>query len=278
MSQSSNEPNNSQGHPAWSEILDVIPESLHPLIQPKLEDWDKRQQAKLQEVHGSYEPYKRFVESKVDPQVIEQSLYLANHLQNNPKDFVQRAIANYELTDFVPASQVQQSQDNELDDEWDGDDITKHPAFKQVLDQLGQVQSTLQQSQQQQQEQTAQQQLEEYLDSLESEHGEFDRLYVASMLANNVDGVQAVKQYQDMVNSAALKLTGMTPEQLAQQQSQQQNQQAPLTSTPDAPVIMGASGNAGSGMPGQPVSMGQLSAGETQDLVLQMLAAAAKDE
>lgn len=275
MSQGSNEPGTSQGHPAWKEILDIIPDSLHPLIQPKLEEWDKRQQDLLQGVHSTYEPYKKFVDNKVAPQVIEQSLYLANHLQNNPKDFVQRAIENYEITDFVPASQVQQqsTDDDELDG-WDGDDITKHPAFKQVMQQLEQTQQSVQAFQQEREQQTQQEQLEEYLDSLEEQHGEFDRLYVASMLANNVDGPQAVKQYQEMVNSAALKLTGMTPEQLSQQTQQQAQQQ----SVPDAPVVMGAGGTAGSGTPGQPVSMGALSAGETQDLVLQMLQQAAKNE
>jgi hypothetical protein len=27
------EPNESQGHPAWQEILEVIPDNLHPLVR-----------------------------------------------------------------------------------------------------------------------------------------------------------------------------------------------------------------------------------------------------
>lgn len=272
MSNGSNEPGTPQGHPAYKEILDLLPESLHPLITPKLSEWDKRQQDKLQEVQGTYDPYKKFAENHVDPQVIEQALYLANHLQNNPADFVERAITNFNLEQFK-----QQQQQNELEDElvdYDGEDISKHPLVKQMMDQLQQTQQTLQTWQQEREQTTQEQQLEEYLDSLEKEHGEFDRLYVASMLANNVDGPQAVKQYQDMVNQAALKLTGGNPEQL---QQYQQEQQTPSQQQTQIPVVMGAAGTAGSGSPNQPVDMSALSAGDTQNLVIQMLEAAAKD-
>lgn len=270
MSQGSNEPNASQGHPAYAEILEMLPEQLRPLVQPKLEDWDKRQQAKLQEVHNSLDPYKRFAEQGVSPEILQQSLYLANHLNSNPKDFVERAIQNFNLTDFQQ-QQVQQQVD-ELEDEWEGEDITKHPVVKQMMSQLEQMQTNQQKWEQEQQQTQYQKQLEEYLDTLEEKHGEFNRLFVASLLANNVDGDEAVKQYQDAVNSAAVKLTGGNG-----QQPPADYQQA-LNVGEDPPTVMGGSGTAGSGSPNQPVEMGKLSAGDTMALVEQMLQQAAKDE
>lgn len=262
MSVGSTENDGSQGHPAWQVILDKLPENLHPLIKPDLEAMDKRVQDKLQELHGSYDPYKKFAENNVDPRVIEQALYLANHLQSNPAEFVQRAIDNFNLEQYK--QQIQQSADEDELDDWDGDDITKHPGFKVLSDQISSLQSKLTEREQQEQLTQQQQQIEDYLDQLETEHGEFDRLYVASMLANNIDGPQAVKQYQDMVNAAALKLTN--PDSQQQQQQQQQ-----------IPVVMGAGGTAGSGSPNEPVSMGNLKGGEVQDLVMQMLEQAAKE-
>jgi len=268
MTVQSNE-GSSQGHPAWQEILDAVPESLHSLIKPKLEAMDKGVQAKLQELHGTYDPYKKFAENNVDPRVIEQSLYLANHLQSNPAEFVERAINNFNLTQYQQQQLRQQAEELE-EDEWDGEDLTKHPGFKALADQITALKGQLTEREQKEQLSQQQQELEDYLDSLEEAHGDFDRLYVSALMANNVDGPQAVKQYQDMVNAAALKLTNPEQQQQQQQQQFQQDNGQP-------PVVMGAAGTAGSGSPNEPVSMGAMKPGEVQDLVLQMLEQAARD-
>lgn len=267
MSNGSNEPDGSQGHPAWQAVLDVIPESLHSIVKPQLMAMDNGVQQKLQELHGSYDPYRKFVDSGIDPNVLEQSLYLANQLRTDPESFVTRAIENFKLQDkFGPQQQYQSEEE-----EWDGEDISKHPAFKVLTDRIEQLQTTQQTWEQEREEQTAQEQLDEYLDSMEQQHGEFDRLYVASLMANNVEAPTAIKQYQDMVNNAALKLTNGTP-------PADTNSQTPQNGYQQAPVVMGAAGTAGSGSPAEPVQMGDLKPGEVQDLVLQMLEQAAKNE
>ncbi len=266
MSQGSNEPN-AQGHPAYQAILDSLPESLRPIVLPQLEAMDKGVQDKLQAVQAQYDPYKKFAEGKVDPAVIEQSLYLANMLQQDPEGFVKRAIDNFNIEAYKQQP-VQQQVASELDEEFDGVDITKHPAVKQMMEQLSTLQQTQQTWQQQQEQSKYEQDLEAYLDGLEKEHGEFDRLYVSAMLANEVDGPQAVKQYQDMVNAAALKLTGSTD-------GQQQVAQQVTPNTP--PVVMGAAGTAGSGSPNEPINMGAMKDGDVLNMVEQMLAASAKD-
>jgi hypothetical protein len=264
MSQGSTEQEPSQGHPAWQVILDKLPDSLHPLILPELEAMDKRQQAKLQEVYGTYDPYKKFADNKVPAEVIEQALYLANHLQSDPEAFVTRAIQNFNIEKFQQAQATTEPQ--ELEVEWDGEDISKHPALKALTDRIEALQGTVNESQREKQERLQQEQLDQYLDTLEEQNGEYDRLYVSALMANGVEGPNAVKQYQEMVNAAALKLTGGTPPVPPAQQQQVQ-----------APVVMGASGTAGSGSPNEPISMGGMKNGEVQDLVIQMLEQSARD-
>lgn len=277
MSTSSNEPN-AQGHPAYQEILDALPESLRPIVLPKLEAMDKGVQDKLQAVQSQYDPYKEFADGKVDPGVIKQSLYLANMLQQDPEGFVRRAIDNFNLEAFKQQQQAQQQVvTSELDEEWEGVDVTKHPAVKQMMDQLNTLQQTQQTWQQQQEQSQYEQQLEAYLDGLEKEHGEFDRLYVSALVANEVDGPQAIKQWQDSVNAAALKLTGGDPAKLAELQQQATQQQSNQQQTQQPPVVMGAAGTAGSGSPSGDINFGNMKDGDVQDVVLQMLANAAKD-
>jgi hypothetical protein len=247
----------SQGHPAWQEVLNELPEDLRPLIRPKLEEWDKRTQGLVQGVHSQYDPYKKFVENNIDPQVLEQSLYMANALQKDPEAFVKRVIENYGIEAFN-AQQQEEEEDEDVSD-WDGEDISKHPQFLALAQQLEQINSTLTEQQQKEQQTQAEREHEAYMESLKAKYedkGEFDELYVSALMANGLEGDKAVEMYYDTISKAVAAATG--------QQQTQQDQQQP-------PVVMGGSGNAGSGLPDQKVSMGSLSNGDVQDLVIEML-------
>ncbi len=248
----------SQGHPAWQEILSQLPEDLHSLVKPKLEEWDKRSQDMVQGVHSQYDPYKKFVENKVDPAILEQSLFMANALQNDPEAFVRRVIENYGIESF---NQVQQQEEEHEVPEWDGEDISAHPQFKALADQFKSINDRLEKQDQESQAQREQREFDEYMEGLKEknkDNGEFNELFVSALMANGLDGDEAVKQYYDMVGSAVAAATG----------GQQQQQQ-----TPAPPVVLGGSGNAGSGTPDAQVNMGGLKDGQVQDLVIEMLKA-----
>lgn len=249
------EDNGNSGHPAWQEILDQLPDDLHPLITPKLQEWEQGVQQKLQSVHSQYDPYKPLVENNIPVDMVEQALYLHHQLENNPEELVKKAIEHYKLG-YVPADQVQTPDPEELKDlEFDGVDITKHPAFQQLSKQLEEMNSTLTAQQRAEQEAAEQEELDNYLDELAEEKGPFNKLMVATLIANGMDGEQAVETYKAEIAQAVQQALGT--------QQQQQTQQPP--------VVMGGDGTTGSGLPEQPVSMGKLSKDEILKLSMQFL-------
>jgi len=259
----------SNGHPAWQEILDTIPDpGLQELIKPKLEEWDKGVQQKLQQVREPYEPYQELVKNEIPKEEIEQALWIAHMFNTNPQEIVQKAIENFNL-DFVPKGQVQQQQvssSHDLDDEdEDYEDnssslsgLENHPAFKAMMEKVEQANQILTQQQQKEQQEQEQTEFEQYLENLhKGENGEtveFDDLYVASLMQQGMDANDAIQSYQNLIKAGVEKATG----------GQQQQQQAP-------PVVMGGNSGSGTGIPANDVNMGKMNRGSVNDLAIEFL-------
>ena len=261
MSQQSNENEPPQGqHPAWSEYLEGIPEDLQPLVTQAFSKWDQHHQAKLQGVQQEFDPYKPLLENNVPMETIQQSLWLAQQLEENPGGIVEQAIQAFGL-DYVPKSQIptpNDENDGENFDMTDLEGLENHPAFKALKEKADEADRILRAQQEAQQETEATTQLEQYLEQLHGNeeitaNGDFDDLYVTALMAQGVEAEDAIKQYQNTVNSAAQALAG------------QHQQQTP------PPVVMGGDGNSGSGVPSEVPNMGNLSRGGLNDVVLQYL-------
>jgi hypothetical protein len=278
MSVSANEPgqqptgqapaSNDSGHPAWQEILDQIPDSLHPLVTPVLEKWDKGVKETLQETRSLYDPYKTFVEQKVDPQLLQQAIALVDAINEDPNAVAQDLINSFEL-DYVQKAELeklaqqQTPPSNEDDDFLNGTqqfDITKHPAFLEVKQALDTVTGKLTAQEQQEQQAAAKTAHEQQLEALHTgpngEAVEFDDMFVTALMAQGASGEVAVQQYQSIVNQAAAKIANTS------------QQQTP----PAAPIVMGGDGTTGSGIPDGATKMGDLKRGEVNDLVAQIIA------
>jgi hypothetical protein len=243
-----------QGHPAWQEILDVLPDELHPLVTPKLQEWDNGVKAKLQDLN-KYSAYEPLVENEVPFEAIQQAMYLAQQFETNPELVVERAIESFGLDKFRQQQQAAQQQatvtpEGEEVEYEDGDNplagLENHPAYQQLLQQAQEAY---------QYEEEAATQLEQYLEELHEEHGEFDDLYVTAMLANGLEAKDAISNFQSLVKAEAEKLAGTSTAQ----------QDPP-------PVVMGAAGNSGSGLPESNVRLGDLGKGAVADMVAQMIA------
>ena len=142
----SNNSNENNGHPAWQEILNQVPEEFHPLLRPTLEKWDKGVQDKIQSMHDQYAPLKdfqKFVDSNVTADYLVNAYNLAQNFQQHPDDVVKQAIEAFDL-DYVDKNSISQPEDNDDEDFGQAsiEDLAKHPAFKQVLDQLTSVQES----------------------------------------------------------------------------------------------------------------------------------------
>lgn len=247
MSEQSSE---SQGlNPAWQPFLDKLPEELHSIVIPELQSWDKTMQDKVQGLQEQYAPYKPLVENDIDYDVIQQSLLIANHLQTDPEDFIRKAMDNFGIN-FDDNGEEEEEEDMT----YDGEDISNHPMFKAMQEKLEEVTGVIQTQTEAEQKRQQETELDNLFTAKQEEKGEFDRLYVASLMASNIPVDQAIDMYHETINTAVAAKMG----------SQQPQQTTP-------PVVMGGSGTAGSGTGAEPIEMGKLSNGEVTDLAIQFM-------
>jgi hypothetical protein len=68
-------------NPSLAELYDVLPKSLHALVEPVVSKW----QQGIDQEFESIAPYRRFVEAGIDPDIIGASLELAQQISTNPK-------------------------------------------------------------------------------------------------------------------------------------------------------------------------------------------------
>lgn len=69
-------------HPAWNEVLGVIPQEYHDKVIPHFKQWDSN----VQQVHQKYSPYAKIAGS-TSPERLQQVLSVAQALEQNPRGF-----------------------------------------------------------------------------------------------------------------------------------------------------------------------------------------------
>lgn len=255
--------NHSDGHPAWQEILDKLPESLHSVIKPTLQKWDEGVNKRFAEIHAKYDPYKELVENSVDPDLIRTGINLAVRFQNEPEVVVQQAIEAFELG-YVTQDQYEQALNQNDSSSYDPDDseILNDPRFKQMEELVSSMKDRLDKDEQERLQASEQSKLDKTLEKLKEEHGDFDTMFVMTMIANGMDGATAVKQYQDTIDQAvAARL----------ETNSNDNHD---NNNGDTPVVLGngQGGGSGSGLPDNPVQLGDMKTSDINQLVEQMLA------
>lgn len=224
------------GHPAWQEILDAIPEQYREAVMPTLEKWDKGVNKRFQSLHSKYEPLKAL--EGYDPEQVQMGLNLLERINEDPRAVYDLMAQSFGFTSEQGVSENEESM-SEQQFETDPALMSKLTAQEQRLAQL----------EQEREMQQFQEQLDGYLAYLhEPEPGkrvEFDDDYVITLLANGVDGEEAVSRYQKIVEAAT-----------------------PVNNTPPpAPRIMPSGG----GVPSNAIDPKTLTDGQTKDLVAQML-------
>ena len=272
-------------NPNWKTILDVLPESLHPLVKPVLEQWDQGVNAKFQSIRDEYkglEAYKQLVDNNVDANYVMQAVEFADAVRENPGDMVKRINDTYNLG-FVPQSQVQQPANND-DDEFDLDDlgeIGKHPLVKQLVERLDALDGKVTEDLTARQEREQQEQYEAYMKQLHDQHGQFDDIYVGAYLANGFSPEEAIRAYQQLVAQGL-----PNPGDQQQQNNQEQQNQVDANGLPigdeipdmgqqqngnsQPPVVLDGSGT-GAGVEQPTVDFGAMKKGDVTDLAIKFL-------
>jgi hypothetical protein len=231
------------GHPAWQQILAKIPPELHAEIIPTLQEWDSGVSRRFQKIHDEYAPYKRFEE--VDPDEIKEALEVYQALNSDPASTWEAIGRVYGLS----PQQVSQVADASESDDFDLGDLP--PAIRDRLSRLDvhdkvleAITGELLQRQEAEKESDEDAQLEEYLDQLRQQYGDYDEDYVVGLIASGIDGDEAVARFQSFT------------QQFAQHQSRQ------------TPRIM----SGGGGIPNnESVNVSRLSNQDTQKLVEELL-------
>lgn len=268
-------------NPNWNPLLEKIPEALHPMILPELQKWDQGVDTRFKEINEQYSPFKQLVKDGYDPEDIQRALMLQQAINEDPENFIKQSMEYFNSN--VPEWKLRLAdaqQNTDPEDTFTGlgelgdlnvDDLRKMPQFKELFDSVEQAKSFMEEYQEAQEDDEATEELEQYLKDLHEEHGDFDDMYVAALLTQDIDGEVAVKDFQKRISDAAAALNGGGQNNTQQQNNQQQNTNAV------PPVVMGQGGSIGSGLPDGKVRMGDLSKRQTTDLVRQMLQAGNTD-
>jgi len=256
----------------WQTILNAVPEEYHEALRPQLEKWDKGVSRRFEKIHKEYDPYKELVE-KYDSDYVGEALKIMGALQENPAATWEAIGRVYGLSP-QQVSQAASTSSNDDDEDFDIDDLPgpikaaleKVGLHEQVLEGLVREATNRNQAQEEAEEDAA---LEEYLAELREEHGDFDEDYVIALLANGMDGDDAVGQYQALV--ARINPT-KAPTPKAQPQ---QPQPVAQPSRPVAPKVM----NSGGGIPAVPgPDVSKMSRGDTKSLIIQLLEASRAEQ
>jgi len=158
------------GHPAWQEVLGLIPESLHESIIPALKKWDDGVAHKLSTVHSEFEPYKDIL-AGMDPESVASAIQIANLMENDPYSIYSKLPEVYgESEAWKKALILQQGQaatGGNVDDSVDLSD--ENPVIAQLQAQQQQILSTLEKNEALKAENEANQWLEGRLTAMQEE-------------------------------------------------------------------------------------------------------------
>ena len=158
-------------NPAWDELLDVLPKSLHGMVKPVLDKWQSGIDSEFEKIA----PYRKFADADVNPQIIEASMDLARQVQSNPKAVYDELAQRYGWS--AAQQMVEEASDNleeaeEMDLFSDSESTSELKALKSELDAL---KSTITSQQEASEQEALSNQIEQSLQSLGKEAGDFDQ-------------------------------------------------------------------------------------------------------
>lgn len=164
-------PQQSEGNPAWEEVLGIIPKEFHSQITPRLQAWDQGVQQKFVSLNNTikaYDGYKQFVDNRIAPAELDAAYKVFQRMNQQPLDFYNR------LGDLLKQQgllqQVQQQQAAQEDEE---QQQFKDPRIDELLQQQRQFAENFQRQQAELQQQQQLQQFAQQVNSqVDSEFGQ----------------------------------------------------------------------------------------------------------
>lgn len=200
-------------NPAWSPALENIPAEFHNVLTPHFKEWDVNYQKGLEktrsEVQAQYAPFQEFLDNKVDPQQIQQSLQLYQIMESEPQKVYEALRGQFE------EEQGAQGQQNEFDS-YDPGAVENSPQFQELQRNFEALSEQIQNQQTEQQQQelynqeltSIQTTVEDLAPKFQAQHGfEMDREQVLRIAIQNMeingtdlDIPAAAQEFASMVN------------------------------------------------------------------------------
>lgn len=232
-------------NPAWNDLLETLPSSLHSQVTPHLQQWDKNYQEGIGKVHSQYEPYKPYLENNVPPEQLNYGLQLLDILENQPEQLYEALAEQFgnqqqQEEEYSQGLEEQQGQESQID-------FTQHPQWQQLEEMVNLIARNEVQRTEEQQNQQQDAELEQEFNSAKEKHGDFDENWVmVQLLSGNYNSVdEAAAGYKEFVN-------GLLAEQ----------------NRPTGPKVLGPGGSAANSQ----VNPAELGDKDRRNLVAQMLA------
>jgi hypothetical protein len=250
---------NTGGHPALDSLLEGIPQEFIPVLRPRLEEMDRNAQQKIQSVQSEFEEWQQFVDNGIDPQTAYNALVFGQELSEDPKGMLKRIAEHFNVSveDLLESGQGQTGQANGEDpDSYENleiEGIENHPTIKRLLADSEKWSEYQQQQQQSEADAEAMDTLDEYLEELHEEYGDFDEQVVLAYMGAGVTGEDAVEMFQDL------------GEKYFNGQAESQEQQSTV------PIIAGSGGNVGTGLPDPTNRPKSLSRQDVNSVVVEIL-------
>lgn len=233
-------------NPAWNDLLGVIPEDLHEQVTPHLQNWDRGVQDRFQQVQSEWQDYGFLKENNITPDDTRIALGILRAVQEDPESVYNSLAETYGFGGETV------TEENPGTDQGGAEGFSLPPEISKRLESLQSgydaMAQILLQKQQEEEQQKQDADLQNEIDGLKKQHGNFDESYVLAYMNNGMSGEDAVKAYQNMV-----------------ERIQTEN------ARPKPPVLLGSSGG---GVPGEkPIDPTKLNSQQTKSLVADFLRA-----
>jgi hypothetical protein len=174
-----------------SGFLKNIPEADRPIVEKYVKDWDSGVTKRFQSIHEDYRPYKELG----DLQDLEAGIQILQALRLDPKafytqlsDLIKELEGDEEVPD--PIELVQPPVGNV--------DTGEIAQLKAALEDLTGKWTALEQTQT---EKAQIAELDKYMAGLHTEHGDFNDEYVLLQMANDIDAVEAIKMWNNLIEA-----------------------------------------------------------------------------
>lgn len=202
-----------KSNPALAELYDILPKSLHGMVQPVLDKW----QSGVDQEFEKIAPYRKFADSGVNADIIEASLQLASEISSNPRAVYDELAERYgwKQAEEMMATALSVANGGEKKEEegfFLDPDTEEDPTSKELEALKAEIEALRSERESERAEATEaeyENQIEQSLDVLRTDFGDFDEEIVirrAMLLAEEYPNAElpqligaAFEQYQEEV-------------------------------------------------------------------------------